>query len=310
MIRGGAIGDFILTLPAIKALRDAYPRANIDILGYKHIAALAEHRFYADNVRSIESADLARFFAKGADLPPELSDYFGSFDLIVSYLFDPDLIFEVNLRRCGANRILRGPAKIENGSHATEQLTRPIQELGLPISDFAPHLFPSAEDRHRAAEFLAGLNEPVVALHPGSGTYKKNWPLENWIELGDYFLANCAGSLLIVAGEADQVQSKQLYGRWQTNQRIRFARSLSLPDLAAILENTTFLGHDSGVSHLAAATDPGCILLFGPTDPAIWAPKNDKARIIRAPGENLDRLDVDLVRAALDQELMRIGIKT
>ena len=54
MIRGGAIGDFILTLPALKALRDARPHAHIEILGYKHIAVLAENRFYAQAVRSIE----------------------------------------------------------------------------------------------------------------------------------------------------------------------------------------------------------------------------------------------------------------
>ena len=54
VIRGGAIGDFILTLPALKALRDTYPDAHIEILGYKHIAVLAENRFYAQAVRSIE----------------------------------------------------------------------------------------------------------------------------------------------------------------------------------------------------------------------------------------------------------------
>ncbi len=54
VIRGGAIGDFVLTLPALKALRDAWPQARIEILGYKHIAALAENRFYAQAVRSIE----------------------------------------------------------------------------------------------------------------------------------------------------------------------------------------------------------------------------------------------------------------
>jgi ADP-heptose:LPS heptosyltransferase len=47
VIRGGAIGDFILTLPALKALRNTYPDAHIEILGYKHIAVLAENRFYA-----------------------------------------------------------------------------------------------------------------------------------------------------------------------------------------------------------------------------------------------------------------------
>ena len=85
---------------------------------------------------------------------------------------------------------------------------------------------------------------------------------------------------------------------------------MPLPTLAAILEQATFVGHDSGISHLAAAVNAKSILLFGPTDPAIWAPLNENARVIRAPDKDLERLDVDLVRDALDHELMRIGIST
>ena len=110
VIRGGAIGDFILTLPALKALRDARPHAHIEILGYKHIAVLAENRFYAQAVHSIEYGSLSRFFARNSELPPELGDYFASFDLIISYLYDPDQIFETNLRRCGAQNLICGPA--------------------------------------------------------------------------------------------------------------------------------------------------------------------------------------------------------
>src|SRR5438046_5989335 len=130
VIRGGAIGDFILTLPALKALRDVYHRAHIEILGYKHIAVLAENRFYAQAVRSIEYGPLSTFFAKNAELPSELSTYFANFDLIVSYLYDPDGIFESNLRRCGVELLIRGPAKIDKGEHAARQLARPMQELG------------------------------------------------------------------------------------------------------------------------------------------------------------------------------------
>ena len=309
MIRGGAIGDFILTLPALKALRDAFPNAHIEILGYEHIAALAENRFYAQRVRSIESALLAKFFAKEADLPPELSKYFAGFDLIISYLYDPDSIFEENLHRSGARKIARGPAKIDKRSHAARQLAQPIEELGLSISDFAPRLYPSTEDRHRAWEFLAGLSTAIVAFHPGSGSEKKNWPLQNWIDLGNHFLRNSGGSLLIISGEADEHQTRQLESIWQ-NRRVRFAKQLSLTDLAAVFEKTIFVGHDSGISHLAAAAGANSILLFGPTDPAVWAPLNDNAHAIRAPVGDLERLDVDLVRAALDQELMRIGIST
>src|SRR5713226_998612 len=131
VIRGGAIGDFILTLPALKALRETYPGAHIEILGYKHIAALAENRFYAQAVRSIEYGPLSSFFAKDSELSAELTSYFAGFDLIISYLYDPNGIFEANLRRCGTGKILNGPAKIDNFEHAARQLARPVEELGL-----------------------------------------------------------------------------------------------------------------------------------------------------------------------------------
>src|SRR4051795_10389603 len=184
VIRGGAIGDFILTLPALKALRDARPQAHIEILGYKHIAALAENRFYAQAVYSIEYGPLARFFARNSELPAKLADYFASFDLIVSYLYDPDQIFETNVRRCGVQNLICGPARIvENAGNATRQLARPIEELAINVTDFAERVFPSIEDREFARGFLRSLQQPVVAIHPGSGSREKNWPLQNWIEL-------------------------------------------------------------------------------------------------------------------------------
>src|SRR5438445_11864184 len=147
VIRGGAIGDFILTLPALKALRDAYPDARVEIFGYRHIAVLAENRFYARAVRSIEYGPLSSFFAKNSELPAELASYFGSFDLIISYLYDPDRIFESNLRRCGVENLLCGPAKIiEKSGHAARQLARPIEQLGITVVDHADILQFSAAD--------------------------------------------------------------------------------------------------------------------------------------------------------------------
>src|SRR4029450_180219 len=171
VIRGGAIGDFILTLPALKALRDARPHAHIEILGYKHIAVLAEKRFYAQAVRSIEYAPLARFFARNSALPAELAAYFASFDLIVSYLYDPDRIFETNLSRCGVENLICGPARVvENAGRAARQLAQPIEQLGINVVGFAERIFPSTEDREFAHEFLASVPPPIIAMHPGSGS--------------------------------------------------------------------------------------------------------------------------------------------
>src|SRR5713226_3531378 len=117
VVRGGAIGDFMLTLPALKALRDAWPRARIEILGYKHIAVLAENRFYAQAIRSIEYGALSSFFAKNSAPSAELAHYFASFDLIISYLYDPDGIFQNNLLRSGVQNLIRGPAKVDHHLH-------------------------------------------------------------------------------------------------------------------------------------------------------------------------------------------------
>ena len=121
-------------------------------------------------------------------------------------------------------------------------------------------------------------------------------------DLGDHLLAAFAGSLVILSGEADQDQRRRLQLLWRSH-RVRFANCRALPELAALLENTIFIGHDSGISHLAAAVGAKSIVLFGPSDPAVWAPLNENARVIRASGGNLAELAVDPVREALDQAL-------
>jgi heptosyltransferase-3 len=300
VIRGGAIGDFILTLPALKALRDARPRAHMEILGYKHIAVLAENRFYAQAVHSIEYGPLARFFARNSELPAELADYFASFDLIVSYLYDPDRIFETNLRRCGDQNLICGPARIvESAGHAAQQLARPMEQLGINVADFAERIFPLIEDREFAREFLASTMPPIIAIHPGSGSHEKNWPLENWIDL---FSPSSRFAdledLVVISGEADEAQTDELEREWK-NRGVRFARNLPLPSLAAVLDRSIFIGHDSGISHLAAAAGANCILLFGPTDPDVWAPKNENVRVLRPPSGKLGDLKTQTVEEAL-----------
>ena len=308
VIRGGAIGDFILTLPALKALRDACPLAHIEILGYKHIAVLAENRFYAQALRSIEYGSLSSFFARNAELPAELANYFASFDLIISYLYDPDRIFETNLRRCGVENLLCGPSKIvEKADHAGRQLARPVEDLGIRVVNLTERVFPSIEDRQFASDFLRPLQRPIVAIHPGSGSKEKNWPLENWIALfsREGGLSGAEGndrsrcpSLVVISGEADKAQTEQLEREWK-DRDVRFAKNLLLPQLAAVLERSIFIGHDSGISHLAAAAGGNCILLFGPTNPDVWAPRNQNVKVLRAESGNVSDLEIGPVEAAL-----------
>ena len=304
VIRGGAIGDFILTLPALRLLRENFPAAHLEILGYRHIIALAEGRAYADATRSIEYGPMAGFFVPRSVLAPDLVAYFASFQQVVSYLFDPDGFFEANLRRAGVKNLLPAYAKIDDSDHAAHQLARPLQSLALYLEDHAATVHPSAEDRAFADEFLGANDAPLIALHPGSGSPRKNWLLENWRALGDWLLARRPSPrLLLIGGEADHAQLATLTAAWR-GAPVLLARDLPLPHLAALLARCRlFVGHDSGISHLAAAAGAPCVLLFGPTDPAVWAPANPHVSILPAPGGDLAALPVALVQAEAARRL-------
>jgi heptosyltransferase-3 len=291
VIRGGAIGDFILTLPAIKLLRDGFPAAHLEILGYKHIVALATMSGYVDATRSIEYGRFSSFFSRNSELAPDLVDYFSSFQQVISYLFDPEQIFSNNLKRAGVRNLIVGSAKITDEEHAARQLARPLESLALYLNDPAAVVLPS--DPRNVVRSL-------VAIHPGSGSEEKNWPLERFVELAAaLFRSNEDGRLLLIGGEADEERATQL-ARALPRERASVATKLPLPDLAGVLQNCgLFIGHDSGISHLAAAVNTPCLLLFGPTDPAIWAPANPRVRVLHSSSLTMAGIEVSEVIDAL-----------
>jgi heptosyltransferase-2 len=305
VIRGGALGDFILTLPAIRMLRRTLPHCHLEILGYRHIAELALHggpeegTTYADAVRSIEYGPLAAFFARGGELAPDLCAYFAGFQQIVSWLFDPDGIFAANLERAGVRNYLGVYEKITDQHHAAVQLARGLERMAIFLDENAARLFPDAPSRDAAAEWLAERNpahdaRPLVALHPGSGSEQKNWPVGNWHRLAER-LASGGARLVLIGGEADDTVLGRLAPLLSPHAP-HVARNLPLTTLAAVLARcTAYFGHDTGISHLAAAVGIPATLLFGPTDPAVWAPPGSHVRIVRAPSGDLAALTPEAV---------------
>jgi heptosyltransferase-2 len=180
--------------------------------------------------------------------------------------------------------------------------------MALYLEEKAPVLFPSDSDRQFAAEYLARAfpreTGPLIALHPGSGGERKNWPAERWAAMGDSLYRLEPGArVLLVGGEADDARIEHLRRAW-AGRAIQLAVGLPLPELAAILQQTRlFLGHDSGISHIAAATGAASLLLFGPTDPDVWAPLSGQVKIVRAPGGDLGLLPPATVERALAEAL-------
>jgi heptosyltransferase III len=304
VIRGGALGDFILTLPAIGLLRENFPDCQLEILGYRHIAVLAEGRYYANSTRSIEYGPLAGFFHPDAALDSALCEYFAGFQQVISYIYDPDGLFQSGLRRAGVRNLISASPKIGESEHAACQLARPLEQFAVWLDDPAARIFPSAKDLFEAQALLSGLSRPHVAIHPGSGGEKKNWPLERWLEVQRKMLDDMrVGHLLIIGGESDSWQLSRMK-LTKPAERQTILESLSLPVLGAVLSQCAlFVGHDSGISHLAAATGIPCLLLFGPTNPDVWAPANDAVVVLQAANRQLSSLETHTVLARMNEML-------
>lgn len=277
VIRGGAIGDFILTLPAIALIKEGLPAAQVSVLGYRPIVDLAMAAGVAEEVRSMEHGPLAGFFAPGTELDPDWKAYFGGFNLVVSYLHDQDGHFKANLERAGVKTLIEGIAKVDpnTGMHAARQLAAPLESLALYLEQPGPQLGIPAEQSD---------GKRRVAIHPGSGGVAKNWQLEYWIELGKQLAADHTVQMLLVTGEAEEKKTREIADAWRdAGLEFQHSDGRPLPELAGQLAGCTlFIGHDSGISHLAAAAGAPCLLLFGPTDPAVWAPANPGVEVIRS----------------------------
>jgi heptosyltransferase-2 len=306
-IRGGALGDFIVTLPTLRLLRQRWPDAHIEVLGHPRLAEIALQRYYLNAIRSVNHGPLSAFFTPRAVLDPTWMDYIGSFDLVLSYFYDPDGLFLVNLQRCKPGRILIHSPRVSEdfGQPAARHFAGMVEPLGLALADdAASDLFPSPGDAAAARAFLTGLKPGtrLVAIHPGSGGETKNWPVESWAELGRRLVGAAPDLvLLLIEGEADAEPAQFLREAWKDLPHLR-ARWLPLPILAALLgEAALFLGHDSGVTHLAAASrrDLPVIALFGPTDPVVWAPPRPGVRVLKGNPALRDLAVEEVFQAAL-----------
>lgn len=310
VIRGGAIGDFILTLPAIRLLREGLPEAELEVMGYAPIVALAEASGYAHRTRSIEYGAMASFFARGAPLDDALSRYFASFSVVVSYLYDPDHHFRENLERAGVETLIECSHRVdESGPPAAEQLANPLSSLALFLEGEQawPKLgFERPADVEEAREWL-GKEGITIALHPGSGSPRKNWPLARWGDVLHRLHERLPEArFLITTGEAEEEGVAEfLHTLERGGLPVVVANRLALPVVGAALSRCRlYLGHDSGISHLAAATGVPSVVLFGPTASSVWAPPHPHVSVLEHTNGLLKDITVDEVMQAA---LARLG---
>lgn len=309
VIRGGAVGDMILTLPALGALRQAFPRASITLVGPRDRAILARHPCYVNRLADPEQWELYRLFSQDPLLPNHLVETLRTCELVLSYLPTFDDTLATNLRYYCPGEVITWRPHPPGGAHITEHLLTPVGRFLSQPYNPVPYVYPDGAAQQAAEQFWYHAKLPrdgVIALHPGSGGTYKLWPLAGWQQVIAWAVQQGLPGI-VISGPAEQerhlhpVKLDQCPG-WVV------ADSLPLLHLAAILARCqVVLGHDSGVTHLAAAVGATVLALFGPTDPLVWGPRSQRACVlhVRPPGpltlENVSPAHVVNILGALLQ---------
>lgn len=287
--RGGALGDFILTLPSLAALRSQWPDAEIQLLASPGHAALAHAAGLCHDHRDPASAAASFLFHPETAAPPAFAAWIGSCDLAVSWLPDPEGITGERLRQCGIPDVHQGPWVMQPDRPAWRQLADALPGH-LPVHPF---------------QLATPSRSGSLAIHPGSGGPRKIWPAERWLATLQYlhqqkFISSC----LVVTGECEEnTEARQIApALQQSGISTRTAHQLPLPELAAALASCQwFAGHDSGIAHLAAACGLPTHILFGPTCPSVWAPPG--SHTLTSPDHAIDSLATATVSAWLAAHL-------
>jgi hypothetical protein len=254
-IRPGAIGDFIVSLPALECLVPNSPEDSLEVWTTAVNVPLV--RFGA-KARALSSTGLNLL---GITEPaPALASELASFDEIISWYGSNRPEFREHVAALGLPFTFL-PALPTDGSriHAADFYLRQVRPFAARDSDGIPRIATRAEDSPIVE------TEAFAVIQPFSGSQRKNWPLERFRDLA----RNLESQLRVrwcVGAEDPPVP-----GAVRIDDLYQLACWLSQASLYA--------GNDSGITHLAAAAGVPVLALFGPTDPTVWAPRGSNVRI-------------------------------
>jgi heptosyltransferase III len=284
LVRAGALGDVLLLRGATAALHAAGHEVALLAPSGPGSALQGPGPSEVRELLSWDDPELARWLAD-TDATAIVASL-RSFEAALAYTRSEDVI--ARLRAVVPRVIPLDPAPVSG--HASLWLAEAARQLGAVAVPVPPDMVPTEAERAAARPFLARLPPRFLAVHPGSGSPDKNWPVPRFAEAARAL--SPSRPWLLVVGPADEAADRAL----GATPDVVPARSLPPRVLGTVLrEAGCYLGHDSGVSHLAAAFGAPVLALFGPTDPAVWAPVGRRVHVLRAPDGFLADLSVDEV---------------
>lgn len=300
-IRLSAIGDVVNALVPLAALRRGMPDAHITYVVEDRCRELVEGHPHVDDVVVYERQKWA-------------STLTTHIRRLRSIEADVALDFQGNLKGALHAWISKTPRRIGfapghsyEGAHAfaTETVEPPGTRIPraekfmsllapLGITAPAPRALPPLPPRRVEGDY--------VLIHPGTSDHgaEKRWPTERWAALIERIPARL--QVLLSGGPGEEATVEEIRARVRRPTTV--PRTASLLELAALARDARlFIGCDSGPLHLAAAAGARCVGLYGPKDPAIYAPYPADGHVIVAPPEPrpMDWLDVETAASAVER---------
>lgn len=284
MIHPGGLGDVLLAVPAMARLRTRFPNHRLMLCALEQVATLLLACRIIDAWTSVQGRAWTELFAAADSLMGPERAWLENCDLVVGWMQDPDGSLSEALKAAGAREVVvRSPFSVGiQAIHQRDRFCEAINELPsdregsalLTVPDPLLHLGRSCLE---AAGFSIG--PPLVVIHPGSGSVHKCVSPEILASVVARLQISWE-NLMILEGPADREQVKRLL---QACINIPVVlRGLDVLTVAGVLAQAQlFIGQDSGMTHLAGLIGVRTVALFGPTDPARWAPRGAQVTVLQ-----------------------------
>lgn len=303
LVRGvNWIGDAVMTMPAMKAIRKAYPKSRISLLVRPSVAPLFEKDPDVDEIILYE--DRFKGLIGKLRLALRLRSKGFSKAILFQNAFDAALIaFLAGIpERTGYNRDGRGWLLTKaigfNDSdkkiHHVNYYLNLIFNLQTPgaafqTSNACPWIYLAIDERLTARERLSQLKRPLLGINPGAeyGSAKR-WMSERFAEIANWFIRDTGGSVVIFGGPSEVGIAEEIYIKLNSDFRIpmsalNLSGKTSLRELIALIsECDGFVTNDSGPMHIAYAVGIPLVAIFGSTCPSLTGPQGDRNVVIKS----------------------------
>lgn len=285
------IGDAIMTLPAVRTIRENFPQAKITVLAQPWVADIFTANPLVDRVmvyhKKTSHAGLTGMWRLSRELAAERFDL----AILLQNAFEAALL--ARLARipviAGFNRDARGlllthPVTVTReikSRHQVYYYQYLLTALGLTPSENRLYLHLAAKDREWAEEFVAKLPRPIIGLNPGAAYGPaKRWPAERYGEVAQKLVTRMGGSVMVFGTAAD-AQAATTIGNAVGNCVDLTGRTTLAQAMALIGCSALFITNDSGLMHVAAAQATPLVAIFGSTDAVATGPFSDQAVVVQ-----------------------------